>query len=122
MDICFVFKSLTLTIDFVLVKWSPGLVRTEETATLAVNIYFFSTRQDLTAVQRYEQDVGGIVLDPSHARESSMYFSTKYPHTMLPRYADMYDKKAGLIIRMLEIRVGQELLLQVTPSSANIRA
>lgn len=73
----------------------------------------FSLPQDLTAIQQYEQNVGGIVLDPSHAKESSMYFSTKYPHTMLPLYADMYDRKSGLIIRMLEIRVGQELLLQV---------
>ncbi|KAI0209910.1 Transcription initiation factor TFIID subunit 2 [Lamellibrachia satsuma] len=77
------------------------------------NEYRYWVSQDLTAIQQYEQNVGGIVLDPSHAKESSMYFSTKYPHTMLPLYADMYDRKSGLIIRMLEIRVGQELLLQV---------
>ena len=60
----------------------------------------------------YEQQVGGILLDPSR-RESNLPFSVKNAHTVSPRYAEMMEKKALLIIRMLELRIGTELLLQV---------
>ncbi len=62
----------------------------------------------------YEQSVGGIHLDPSFALDNLMYFSVKSPHTISPRYEEVYEKKAHLVIRMLELHIGQELLIQVS--------
>ena len=70
--------------------------------------------QDLRDVQEFEQNVGGIILDPSTGKDSTMYFSTKHPLTVSPRYAKVHEKKAHLVIRMLDIRIGRELLLQVS--------
>ena len=69
--------------------------------------------QDLYVVQKYEQEIGGIHLDPSYGKDNAMYFSVKNPHTLSSRYADVYEKKAHLVIRMLELHIGQELLIQV---------
>lgn len=70
--------------------------------------------KELEVVQAYENEVGPIVLDPSFSRDSpSLYFSTKHPHTVSPQYNDVYARKAALIIRMVELRIGRELLLQV---------
>ena len=66
----------------------------------------------MKAVQEYEQQVGMIFLDPSGGRDRH-YFSTQQPHAMSPLYYVMFEKKSHLIIRMLEIRIGRELLLQV---------
>lgn len=41
------------------------------------------------------------------------YFPIKSLHCLSPRYTEVMRKKAHLIIRMLEHRIGQELLLQV---------
>ena len=73
----------------------------------------FSIFQELHVVQKYEQEVGGIHLDPSFAKDNSMYFSVKNPHTVSSKYAEVYEKKAHLVIRMLELHIGQELLIQV---------
>ena len=64
-------------------------------------------------VQKYEQEIGGIHLDPSYGKDNAMYFSVKNPHTLSSRYADVYEQKAHLVIRMLELHIGQELLMQV---------
>ena len=66
-------------------------------------------------VVRYEQTVGPIVLDPSQmgARESPLYFPTRHPHLLSPQYALVYEKKAHLVIRLLQFRIGLELLVQV---------
>ena len=64
-------------------------------------------------VKEYESEVGPIVLDPSAARESYHYFPIKNPHTVSPKYCDVFYKKAHLVIRMLENRIGRELLIQV---------
>lgn len=74
---------------------------------------------------------GGIVLDPSQppapppgsstslphvpqrSNQQPQYFSTRSLHTMSPKYLEMQRKKAHLIMRMLEHRIGQELLWQV---------
>ena len=69
--------------------------------------------QDLRIVQQYEQEVGGIQLDPTTARDNTMYFSPRSPHTVSSRYAAAYESKAHLIMRMLEMHIGQELLIQV---------
>lgn len=79
----------------------------------------------------YEERFGGIVLDPSSspnepqngpnvplsqsssANKDTFYFSVKNPHASSPHYIDVYYKKAHLIIRMLEFRIGQELMMQV---------
>ncbi|CAH1119125.1 unnamed protein product [Phaedon cochleariae] len=86
-----------------------------------------STLQD---VVKYEEEFGGIVLDPSQPPaplpvggnapqpnqkhcEEKFYFPTRNLHTMSPMYIDTLLKKALLVMRMLEHRIGQELLLQV---------
>lgn len=75
---------------------------------------------------------GGIVLDPSQppaplpsavtspappvrptSSEQGFYFPIRNLHTMSPRYLEVLRKKAHLVMRMLEHRIGQELLLQV---------
>lgn len=80
---------------------------------------------------KYEEQFGGIILDPSQAParlpiaantpaptprapDPGFYFPIKNLHTMSPRYIEVLRKKAHLIMRMLEHRIGQELLLQVS--------
>ena len=67
-------------------------------------------------MSEYEQQTGGILLDPSR-RESNLPFSVKHAHTVSPGYAEMMEKKSLLVIRMLELRIGTELLLQVRHST-----
>jgi transcription initiation factor TFIID subunit 2 len=79
---------------------------------------------------KYEEQFGGIILDPSQAPaplpiaantpapiprtpDPGFYFPIKNLHTMSPKYIEVLRKKAHLIMRMLEHRIGQELLLQV---------
>lgn len=69
--------------------------------------------QHLQDVCEYEGKVGGLVLDPV-GKETSHHFSIKSPHTVSPKYLEVFVKKALLVIRMLEFRLGSELLLQVT--------
>lgn len=85
---------------------------------------------ELQEVVRYEEQFGGIVLDPSQAPapipsstaspaapprppDPGFYFPIRNLHTMSPKYMDVLRKKAHLVMRMLEHRIGQELLLQV---------
>lgn len=81
-------------------------------------------------VVKYEEQFGGIILDPSQppaplpiaantpaptprAPDPGFYFPIRNLHTMSPKYIEVLRKKAHLVIRMLEHRIGQELLLQV---------
>jgi len=83
---------------------------------IKININYLITiilfLQYLEEVERYEGTVGEIVLDPSLA-PTATYFSTLQPQTISPAYMNMYHKKALLIVRMLEGRIGTTLLLQV---------
>ena len=76
-------------------------------------MYSLIFSQEMKEVTDYEQKVGVIVLDPLAARETGTYFPCRHPHTVSPHYASVFQKKSHLIIRMLDIRIGQELLLQV---------
>ncbi|KAF7285639.1 hypothetical protein GWI33_010292 [Rhynchophorus ferrugineus] len=84
----------------------------------------------LQDVVKYEEEYGGIILDPSqpptpppegsnmaqssqNKHEEKFYFSIRNLHTMSPMYIEASYKKAMLVMRMLEHRIGQELLLQV---------
>ena len=80
-------------------------------------LYRILVVKELRAVQDYEATIGGIVLDPAMSKESSMYFSPKHSFTVSPKYAEAHEKKAHLVVRMLEIRIGRELLLQVSTVS-----
>lgn len=88
-------------------------------------------QSELEEVVKYEEKYGGIVLDCSQAPaplpvstnspvvaskqpEITYYFPIKSLHTMSPKYIEALRKKAHLVIRMLEHRIGQELLLQVS--------
>jgi len=92
---------------------------------------------------RYEEEIGPIVLDPTQQpaptssglispggtsnpgfslsfnnvqntnETSNFYFSTRSLHTISPRYFHYMTKKAHLVLRMLENRIGYSLLLQV---------
>ncbi|KAJ4440026.1 Transcription initiation factor TFIID subunit 2, partial [Periplaneta americana] len=85
---------------------------------------------ELQEVVKYEEQFGGIVLDPSQPPapipsstaspaapprppDPGFYFPTRNLHTMSPKYLEVLRKKAHLVMRMLEHRIGQELLLQV---------
>ncbi|KAL7294026.1 hypothetical protein TKK_0012596 [Trichogramma kaykai] len=84
---------------------------------------------ELQEVVKYEEKFGGIILDSSQppapppiinntpistpAPDPGFYFPIKNLHTMSPKYIEVLRKKAHLVIRMLEHRIGQELLLQV---------
>lgn len=86
----------------------------------------------------YEERFGGIVLDSSsmpaslaasgtpggrQSDHNSFYFPTRSLHTLSPRYAEVARIKAHLVMRMLEHRIGQELLLQVSlPYCRRVRA
>lgn len=83
--------------------------------------------KDLADVVKYEEEFGGIILDPSQVPtsqpvpygssrstdNSNFYFPIRSLHSLSPKYAEVLKKKAHLVIRMLEHRIGQELLLQV---------
>ncbi|XP_026742462.1 transcription initiation factor TFIID subunit 2-like [Trichoplusia ni] len=85
------------------------------------NEYRYIIHQELQEVVGYEEQYGGIVLDPwqppaSGARvepKDVFYFPVRNVHTMSPRYIEVMRKKSHLVLRMLEQRIGQELLLQV---------
>lgn len=75
---------------------------------------------------KYEDKYGGIVMDPSQASSSghhsslgnkpshhNFHFPLQNIHTISPQYLYMMRKKAHLCIRMLENRIGYEMLLQV---------
>ncbi|XP_053673216.1 transcription initiation factor TFIID subunit 2 [Anopheles nili] len=97
------------------------------------NAYRSWIRGELDEVVRYEEKYGGIILDCSQPpappavssinsspaapmkayNDNPFYFPIKNLHTLSPKYIEMMRKKAHLVIRMLEHRIGQELLLQV---------
>ncbi|XP_049513060.1 LOW QUALITY PROTEIN: transcription initiation factor TFIID subunit 2-like [Dermacentor silvarum] len=77
------------------------------------NEYRFSVHKQLKEVTAYEQEAGGIILDPSGCDNVPFHFPVTNLHTMSPKYAEMLRAKSHLVIRMLEDRIGRELLLQV---------
>ncbi|KAH8305210.1 hypothetical protein KR018_003027, partial [Drosophila ironensis] len=95
------------------------------------NEYREWVQKELARVVRYEEQYGGIILDcsqppaplpvsstnPSAAaskqQEIVHYFPIKSLHTVSPKYVEAMRRKAHLVIRMLEHRIGQELLIQV---------
>ncbi|CAH0555152.1 unnamed protein product [Brassicogethes aeneus] len=94
------------------------------------NYYRQFVQSILLDVVKYEEQFGGIILDPSQPPaplpvgvnapqnnvkqcEEKFYFSIRNLQTMSPIYIEALHKKALLIMRMLEHRIGQELLLQV---------
>lgn len=79
---------------------------------------------------KYEEENGGIILDPSQPpaplptatatppnqpkpADQGFHFLLKNLHTISPVYLEVMTKKAHLVMRMLEHRIGYELLLQV---------
>lgn len=84
------------------------------------NAYRYWIHQELKEVMGYEEQYGGIVLDPwqppasgTRIEPNVFYFPVRNVHTMSPRYIEVMRKKSHLVLRMLEQRIGQELLLQV---------
>lgn len=81
------------------------------------NEYRYLLYQQMNQVIEHEQKYRGIILDPSNlnAAESigTSYFPIKHLHTLSPLYDKVYKLKSHLVIRMLEDRIGRELLLQV---------
>lgn len=77
------------------------------------NEYRYFISREMKEVCDYEQQ-NGIVLDPSAIKDTSLlHFSARNPHLVSPEYGNIFCKKAHLVIRILEIRIGYELLLQV---------
>lgn len=95
------------------------------------NAYREWIQSEMGEVVRYEEQYGGILLDSSQPPaplpvstsspatvakqqpEIVHYFPVKSLHTMSPKYLEALRKKAHIIMRMLEHRIGQQLLLQV---------
>ncbi|XP_076092140.1 transcription initiation factor TFIID subunit 2-like isoform X2 [Mytilus galloprovincialis] len=76
------------------------------------NEYRYLVSKEMKLVQDYEHRVGGIVLDPA-AKHGTHHFFVWHRQTISPKYAEIFQKKAHLILRMFEIRIGQQLLIQV---------
>ncbi|XP_068149073.1 transcription initiation factor TFIID subunit 2 [Drosophila tropicalis] len=95
------------------------------------NEYREWVQTELARVVKYEEQYGGIILDcsqppaplpvsstnpaaaASKQQEINHYFPIKSLHTVSPKYVEAMRRKAHLVIRMLEHRIGQELLIQV---------
>ncbi|KAG9510630.1 Transcription initiation factor TFIID subunit 2, partial [Fragariocoptes setiger] len=83
------------------------------------NEYRYHVQEYMKRVIDYEQQHGGIVLDDSskiaksRSSDPPFHFSTQSPHTISPLYDQMHQLKSFLVVRMLEDRIGRELLLQV---------
>ncbi|XP_035219613.1 transcription initiation factor TFIID subunit 2-like [Stegodyphus dumicola] len=89
------------------------------------NEYRLWIHEDFHEVLKYEQKHGGLVLDCSvtpapgsvaavaQGKDGTFYFPTQHLHTTSPEYNKILNKKSHLVIRMLEDRIGRELLLQV---------
>ena len=61
------------------------------------------------------KDVSGTGNDGiSQSTSSSLYFPNKHPHTLSWDYMEMREIKAHLVMRLIEIRIGPDLLLQVS--------
>ncbi|KAL3320695.1 Transcription initiation factor TFIID subunit 2 [Cichlidogyrus casuarinus] len=77
------------------------------------NEYRHLIASEMHAVTNYEHNKHGIVLDPSQTNVKTTYFNLKLPQVISPDYMLAYRKKAHLVVRMLELRLGQPILLQV---------
>uniref|UniRef100_A0A023F4P3 Transcription initiation factor TFIID subunit 2 n=1 Tax=Triatoma infestans TaxID=30076 RepID=A0A023F4P3_TRIIF len=94
------------------------------------NSYREWIHKELQEVVKYEEENGGIILDPSQPPaplptatatppnqpkpfDQGFHFLLKNLHTISPVYLEVMTKKAHLVMRMLEHRIGYELLLQV---------
>jgi len=66
----------------------------------------------LLDVCNYEQRETPIILDSSTTMSRS-YFDINRPQTIPSEYVNVFTKKSCLVLRMLENRLGKELLLQV---------
>ncbi|XP_054290180.1 transcription initiation factor TFIID subunit 2-like [Macrosteles quadrilineatus] len=115
--------------------WLPKGIATYLTGLYAKkcfgnNAYREWIHSELLEVVKYEEQFGGIIMDPSQAPapipsvgpgphppprppDPGFYFPIKNLHTLSPRYLEAMRRKAHLVIRMLEHRIGYELLLQV---------
>lgn len=98
--------------------------------TFGVNEYRDLVHRHMYDIVEYESKYGGIILDSSQApanivsikgeasrnpeiETNAFCFPVNNTQTCSPEYLDVMVKKAHLVIRMLEHRLGQEQLLQV---------
>ncbi|KAJ8032786.1 Transcription initiation factor TFIID subunit 2 [Holothuria leucospilota] len=87
------------------------------------NEYRYHIHKDLKRICEYEQTMGGIILNPepfldhsslqTEKKPSHLYFPTDNPHTISYSYWKLFGIKAHYVMRLIEIRIGQELLLKV---------
>lgn len=81
------------------------------------NEYLFSIYDSLGEVCRFEELYGGILLRPrTDSAKTSDYYARLgilNAHSCSPLYAEALRKKAYVAIRLLEKKLGQELLFQV---------
>ncbi|CAH8475077.1 unnamed protein product [Heterobilharzia americana] len=77
------------------------------------NEYRKTIYDEMHFVTEFENMRYGIVLDPSKITSKSTYFDLTSSHLISPDYFAAYVKKSHLVIRMLELRLGQPVLLQV---------
>uniref|UniRef100_A0A5K3EVL6 Transcription initiation factor TFIID subunit 2 n=2 Tax=Mesocestoides corti TaxID=53468 RepID=A0A5K3EVL6_MESCO len=77
------------------------------------NEYRYLIANEMRTVTMYEHTRHGIILDPSNTIRKNTYFSLKHPQVLSPEYLNVYIKKSHLVIRMLGMRFGQRVILQV---------
>ena len=77
------------------------------------NEYRLFISDETDAVCVYENTRQGIILDPSSHTDSNAHFCLRFPQTISPAYMSAFHKKTHLVVRMLEQRIGQEVLLTV---------
>ncbi|CAH8829628.1 unnamed protein product [Trichobilharzia szidati] len=77
------------------------------------NEYRRNILDEMHFITEFENMRYGIVLDPSKSSSKSTYFDLSSSHLVSPDYLAAYVKKSHLVIRMLELRLGQPVLLQV---------
>ncbi|XP_071965911.1 transcription initiation factor TFIID subunit 2-like [Antedon mediterranea] len=84
-----------------------------------MNEYRSIIYKELTDLCVYEQDIGGLTLCPEPLTPnkgdsaSHLHFPRNHSHTVSWKYAKMLANKSHLVLRLIELRIGPELLLQV---------
>ncbi|XP_048220089.1 LOW QUALITY PROTEIN: transcription initiation factor TFIID subunit 2-like [Perognathus longimembris pacificus] len=88
--------------------------------TFGFNEYRHWIKEELDKVVAYELKTGGVLLHPLlHGGTEKdnpaphLHFSIKHPHTLSWEYYAIFQRKAHLVMRLIEDRIGMEFMLQV---------
>ncbi|XP_055350566.1 transcription initiation factor TFIID subunit 2-like [Paramacrobiotus metropolitanus] len=77
------------------------------------NEYRFQMYQQMKELTAFERDVHPVILVPPAELPAHFHFSPRNPQTCSEEYIRIYSIKAHLVVRMLEERIGAQVLAQV---------